>query len=104
MSVATVLESVGNDLRGFYSKLASDVTTARQAWLIISSAQTRAVLLNLGSDAIKAVRDGGAACAAKGLSLALDEAVLQDIEQIVKDAEAGDGVLRADLKALGIVL
>jgi len=36
--------------------------------------------------------------------LTLDEAVVGDIEQLIKDAEAGDAVVVADLKALGIVL
>ena len=38
MSVATVLSTVGNDLKGFYAKLSADFQKARQAWLIISSA------------------------------------------------------------------
>jgi hypothetical protein len=104
MSVVTILDSVGNDLKGFYAKLSVEVKKARQAWLIISSAQTRAILLKIGADAISLVKDGGTAFAAKGFSLTLDEAVLADIKQLVKDAEAGDGVLVADLKALGIAL
>jgi hypothetical protein len=104
MSVVTVLEAVGNDLKGFYTKVASDFKKAKAAWLIISSAQTRAVLLTIGADAIKVVKDATAAGVAKGFSLTLDEAVLADIQQLIKDAEAGDGVIEADLKALGIVL
>ena len=57
MSVATVLSTVGNDLKAFYQKLSADFQKAKQAWLIISSAQTRSVLLTLGSDAIKIVKD-----------------------------------------------
>ena len=102
MSVATVLSAVGNDLKGFYAKLSSDVQRAKAAWQIISSAQTRAVLLTLGTDAIKAVNDITAASAGGGLSLALDEAVVADIQQLMTDAKAGDGVIAADLKALGI--
>jgi len=93
---------VGNDLKGFYAKLSSDVQRAKAAWQIISSAQTRAVLLTLGTDAIKAVNDITAASAGGGLSLALDEAVVADIQQLMTDAKAGDGVIAADLKALGI--
>ncbi len=104
MSVVTVLEAVGNDLKGFYTKLSNDFKKAKAAWLIISSAQTRAVLLALGSDAIKTVKDATAAGAAKGFSLTLDEAVLADIQQLIADAKAGDGVIVADLKALGIVV
>jgi len=102
VSVATVLSAVGNDLKGFYAKLSSDVQRAKAAWQIISSAQTRAVLLTLGTDAIKAVNDITAASAGGGLSLALDEAVVADIQQLITDAKAGDGVIAADLKALGI--
>ena len=104
MSVATVLSTVGNDLKGFYSKLSADFQKARQAWLIISSAQTRSVLLTIGSDAIKTVKDATAAAQGGGLSIALDAAVLADIKQLIADAKSGDGVIQADLKALGIVL
>ena len=104
MSVATVLLTVGNDLKGFYAKLSADFQKARQAWLIISSAQTRAVLLTIGSDAIKTVKDATAAAQGGGLSIALDSAVVADIKQLIADAQAGDGVIEADLKALGISL
>ena len=104
MSVATVLSNVGNDLKAFYSKLSSDVQKAKAAWQIISSPQTRSVLLTLGSDAVKAVKDITAAGAGGGLSLTLDETVVADIQQIIADAKAGDGVIAADLKALGVVL
>jgi hypothetical protein len=104
VSVATVLSAVGNDLKGFYTKLSTDVQKAKAAWQIISSAQTRSVLLTLGTDAIKAVKDITAASAGGGLSLSLDEAVVADIQQLITDAKAGDGVIVADLKALGISL
>ncbi len=102
MSVASVLSTVGNDLKAFYTKLAADFQKARQAWLIISSPQTRSVLLTLGSDAVKVVKDATGAISSKGLSLALDEAVIADIKQLIADAQAGDGVILADLRALGI--
>ena len=93
---------MGNDLKAFYTKLSADFQKAKQAWLIISSPQTRAVLLTLGADAVKIVKDGTGAIASKGLSLTLDEAVIADIKQLIADAEAGDGVIQTDLKALGI--
>ena len=102
MSVASVLSTVGNDLKAFYTKLSADFQKAKQAWLIISSPQTRVVLLTLGADAVKIVKDGTGAIASKGLSLTLDEAVIADIKQLIADAEKGDGVIQADLKALGI--
>ena len=104
MSVVSVLEGVGGDLKAFYSKLASDFKLAKQAWLIISSTQTRAILLTIGSDAIKAVKDAAAAGAAKGFSLTLDEAVVADIQKLIADAKADDAVIVADLKALGVVV
>ena len=103
MSVASVLSTVGNDLKGFYAKLSADVQKARQAWLIISSAQTRAVLLTVGSDAIRTVKDATAAAQGGGVSIALDAAVVEDIKQLIADAKTGDGVIVADLKALGIL-
>lgn len=104
MSVVSVLEGVGGDLKAFYSKLAKDFKMAKQAWLLISSAQTRSVLLAIGSDAIKTVKDATAAGAAKGFSLTLDEAMLTDIQQLIADAKTGDGVIVNDLKALGIMV
>ena len=103
MSVATVLSVVGNDIKSFYTKLSADFRKAKQAWLIISSPQTRAVLLTVGSDVIKTVKDATAAASEKGLSLSLDEAVIADIKQLIADAETGDGVILSDLKALGLV-
>ena len=102
MSVATVLSAVGNDLKSFYTKLSADFQKARQAWLIISSPQTRAVLITVGCDAVKIVKDASAAVGSKGLSLALDESVIADIKQLISDAEASDGVILADLKAMGV--
>jgi hypothetical protein len=104
MSVATVLSTVGNDLKSFYTKLSADFQKARQAWLIISSAQTRAILLTVGSDAIKTVQDATAAVEGGGFSVTLDAAVIADIKQLIADAKTGDGVIAADLKALGLVL
>ena len=104
MSVVTVLSSVGGDLKGFYSKLASDFQKAKQAWLIVSSAQTRSILLTIGADAIKTVKDATAAGSASGLSLTLDAAVVTDIEKLIEDAKNDDAVILADLKALGLTI
>ncbi|MDE1163725.1 MAG: hypothetical protein PW792_17510 [Acidobacteriaceae bacterium] len=104
MSVETVLKTIGNDVKSFYAKLAADLRWAKQAWLLVTSAETRNVLLTLGADAIKLVKDATVAIEAKGISLTLDEAVLADIQKLIADAKAGDAVLVADLKALGISL
>jgi len=104
MSVANVLSSVGGDLKGFYAKLSADFQKAKEAWLILSSAQTRSILLTVGADVIKLVKDAAAAGSATGLSLVLDEAVIADIEKLIADAKADDAVIVADLRALGIVI
>jgi hypothetical protein len=104
MGVETVLATIGDDVKTFYAKLAADLKKARQVWLLIASPQTRNVLVALGADAIKLVKDATAAAGSKGFSLALDGAVVADIAQLIKDAETGDAVVLADLKALGIVL
>ncbi|MDE1155869.1 MAG: hypothetical protein PW735_09085 [Acidobacteriaceae bacterium] len=104
MSFESVMATIGKDVKGFFSKLAVDVKLAKQVWLLISSAETRSVLLTLGADAIKLVKDATVALESKGLSLALDEAVVSDIQKLIADARAGDAVLVADLKALGISL
>ena len=104
MNVVNVLSTIGNDVKGFYAKLAADLQKAKQAWLLISSAQTRSVLLTIGSDAIKLVKDATAAVSASGLTLKLDEAVIADIETLIADAQAGDDVIVEDLRALGIAL
>ena len=104
MSVVSVLEGVGGDLKAFYSKLASDFKLAKQAWLIVSSAQTRSILLTIGADAIKTVKDASAAGSASGLSLTLDEAVVSDIQKLIEDAKSDDAVILADLKALGLTI
>jgi hypothetical protein len=103
VSVSTVLSTVGNDLKGFYTKLSADFQKAKQAWLIISSPQTRAILVTIGADAIKTVQDATAAAQGGGLSLSLDSAVVADIKQLIADAKTGDGVIMSDLKALGII-
>ncbi len=104
MSVETVLTTIGHDLKGFYSKLVADLKLAKQAWQIITSAQTRSILLTIGADVIKLVKDAGAAAEVKGLSLTLHEAVLADLSKLITDAKAGDAILLSDLKALGITL
>lgn len=60
------------------------------------------MLLTLGADAIKTVKDAKAAISSGGLSITLDAAVLADIQKLIADAQSGDEVLLADLKALGI--
>ena len=103
MSAETVV-AIGTDVKAFFAKLTADLQRAKQAWQIISSPQTRSVLLALGADVVRLVKDAGAAAGAKGLSLSLDAAVLQDVQQLIKDAEAGDLVLVQDLKMLGLTL
>lgn len=104
MSVESVLGEVGHDVKGFFTKFIEDVAKAKAVWNIISSQQTRAILMKVGSDAITAVKDADAAAVASGLNLPLDLAVVNDIKQLIADAKAGEGVIVADLKTLGITL
>ena len=104
MSVKDVLDTIGADVVSAYRKLTADTRKVKQAWLILSSSETRAVVLKLGADAIKLVKDATPAVQAGGFNLPLDAAVVSDIQAIIADAKAGDGVLRADLQALGIQL
>ncbi len=102
MSVETTIAAVGNDVKSFFTKLVDDVKKAKAVWDIISDQQTRALLLKLGGDFVKAVKDGEAAVAAYGANLPADAALIADVQTLIADAQAGDGVLVADLKALGI--
>jgi hypothetical protein len=104
MSVTTVLTEVNNDVKGFFGKLAADFQKAKQIWTLIASPQTRALLIKVGSDAIKFVDDAETAVENKGLNFQLDEATYNDIKTLIADAKAGDGILIADLQVLGITL
>ena len=104
MDVKAQLESVGNDVKAFFAKVADDTRKARQVWTRVSSPQTRALLIKIGGDAFKAVKDSTAAADAGGLNLQLDAAAVSDIKVLFDDAKAGDGVLVSDLKVLGITL
>ena len=102
-SLESKLAAVGNDVKGFFVQVAADVRRARQTWALISSSQTRSILVRVGADAIKFAKDSAMAVEAGGLVLALDAALVEDIKQLVADAKT-DGVLAADLKILGIAL
>ena len=103
MSVETKLADFGGAIKAMFQKLSVDYQKAKQAWTLISSPQTRAVLVQLGSDAVKAVKDGGTAVTDGGFNFVVDAAVVADIKQILVDAKT-DGVLAADLKAIGVAL
>ena len=102
MSLESVLSTVGNDLKSFASKVAADWAKVKQAWTLISSPQTRALMLKIFADAVKLVKDGSGAVSAAGTNLLLDVATLNDIKTLIADAKAGDGVIVSDLKVLGI--
>lgn len=104
MSVETTLADVGNDVLGFFARLKADIVKAKAIWNIISDQQTRAILIKVGTDAITAVKDATAAASAAGLNITLDAAVVSDIKQLLADGKAGEGVIVADLKTLGITL
>jgi hypothetical protein len=104
MSVETTLETIGSDVASFWNKLKSDVTKAKAVWSIISSQQTRAAMIAVFNAAVKAVQDGAAAAAAGGTNVVLDDVVVTDIEALIAAVKAGDGVVIADFKAIGIAL
>jgi hypothetical protein len=104
MSVLTTVESLGTDVKGFFVKFIADVEKAKAIWQIISAQQTRALMIRLGGDAIKMVNDSASAISASGLNLSLDAITVADIKQLIADAKAGQPVIAADMKALGVVL
>lgn len=103
MSVEDVLKTVGGDIKGAFLKLVQDGKKLKAVWDIISSAQTRAFLIQVGSDVLKAAKDAEAAAGANGFNVQLDAQVLTDAKQIWADVEAGDGILTSDLKILGLI-
>lgn len=104
MSLESVLSTVGNDLKSFAGKVAADWSKVKQAWALIASPQTRALMLKIFADAVKLVKDGSGAVSASGTNLLLDAATLSDIKTLINDAKDGDGVIVSDLKVLGITL
>lgn len=104
MSVESTLAAVGTDIKSFWSKLTSDVAKAKAIWAIISSPQTRSVLLALGEAAVTAVKDAATSVEAGTINITLDTIVVSDINTLIADAKAGDAVIVADLKAIGVIL
>jgi hypothetical protein len=104
MSVATVLSTVEGDIASFWGKLKSDVDKAKAIWAIISSQQTRSAMIAVFNCAVKTVEDAETAAQAAGVNVALDSAVVTDINALIAAVKAGDGVISADFKAIGIVL
>ena len=104
MSAETVLTTVETDLKTFWNHAKSVVTKAKAVWAIISSTQTRAAMIAVFNAAVTSVKDGTAAAEAGGVNVALDAAVVSDINALIAAVKAGDGVIVADFKAIGIVL
>lgn len=104
MSLATTLQGVDNDVKGFFSKLSDDLRKAKAVWTAINNPATRALLVKIGSDAIKLGKDADAAAVAGGINLPLDAATIADIKQLVADAKAGDSIVAGDLALLGVTL
>lgn len=104
MSVETTLAAVGTDLKSFWTKLKADIATAKAIWNIIDSPQTRSLVVTLAQQVITVVKDATTAIAADGVNFTIDAELVKDIQTLVADAKAGDAVIVADLKALGITL
>lgn len=95
---------VEGDIKGFFTNLVSDIRKARQIWTLIASSQTRAFLIKVATDVLKFVQDAGGAIDAKGINFTLDSQVWTDAQQLIADAKAGDAIVTADLKILGITV
>lgn len=104
MSVESVISALGTDWKTFTAKLTADIAKAKAVWNIISSQQTRAILMKVGADAITVVKDTASAAESGGLNVQLDAQTVADINALIADAKTGDGVILADFKALGVVL
>ena len=104
MSVETVLAAAGNDVKGFFAKLKADLETAKAIWNIIDSPQTRAAVLTVAHDVITAVKDTTEVVGTAGLNFTLDAQLATEIQKLIADAKAGDGVIQADFKAIGVLL
>lgn len=104
MSVLSVLEQVGNDVDKVWNDFKSDYAKAKAIWGLIRSPQTWSVLVALGKQAVTTFGAAEAAVGAEGTSLPLDATLIADIKTLYADAKAGDAVIVADLKALGITL
>ena len=104
MSVETVVEGMGTDVKSFFLKLSSDVAKAKAVWAIISSQTTRAAIILVTRDVIAAAVDAYDASKALGANVTLDSATVTAVEALVADFKAGDAVIAADMKAIGVVL
>jgi hypothetical protein len=104
MSVETTIASVEGDIKSFWSKFKSDATKAKAIWAIISSPQTRAAMVAVFNAAVVAVKGAVAAVEADGINITLDATLFTDIKALIAAAEAGDGVIKSDLAAVGIIL
>ncbi len=104
MSVDTTIANLETDVKSFFGKFSADLKKAKAVWAIISSQQTRAALILIGKDTITAAVDAYAAGKALGANITLDTATVTAVETLVADAKAGDAVIQADLKGIGVVL
>lgn len=103
MSFESILADVGGDVKKFASTVAADWKKVKAAWSIIASPQVRAIALQVTGDVIQTVEDSETAVTGGLVNVTLDEKVVTDIKNLIADAKADDGVVLADLKALGVV-
>jgi hypothetical protein len=104
MSVESVIETIGGDVTKVWDAFKSDYAKAKAIWNLIRSPQTWSVLVALGKQAVTTFGAAESAVGAEGTSLPLDATLIADIKALWADAKAGDAVIVADLKALGITL
>lgn len=104
MSVESVLETAGKDLTAFWTKLKADVAIGKAVWGIISSPQTRSAMIAVFKQAVVTFQAIETAVGAEGVNVTYDSAVVTDVKQLIADAQAGDGVIKSDLAAIGVLL
>ena len=102
MSILGVIDAAEADAVNYFHEAAAYVTKAKAIWATFASTQNRAIALKLFADVIKAVNDTTAAAEAEATNITLDAAVVADVKTIIAEFKAGDSVIAADFKLLGI--
>lgn len=92
------------DVLAFWAKLKEDFVKAKSVWTIISSPQTRALMVKVFNQTVTTVKAAVTAGESEGLNVQLDSTVVADVKELIADAQAGDKQIVADLKAIGIEL
>ena len=103
-AVETGVEKLTSGAVALFSKAATFVRQAKAVWIALGSTANRALATQLLTDVLQLAADAEKAGNAGGLNYVLDSQLVADAKQIIADAKAGDPVIVADLKLLGITL